>query len=201
MKLAVLGVGLIGGSIGLAASRRLEAEVTGFDPDRARLDRAQELGAVDAVRAAAVPHVFAGIDDAGAPAILHTTGNRDGHIILRGGDDGPNYGADHVERTLGMLREAGLSERVVIDASHGNSGKNPIRQVAVAGAIADQVAAGDRAIVGIMLESFIVAGRQELDSGQTLTYGQSITDACLDWERTAVILDRLAGAVEARREV
>jgi 3-deoxy-7-phosphoheptulonate synthase len=155
--------------------------------------------AVDAVRAAAAQHAFAGIDDAGMPAILHTTGNRDGHVILRGGDDGPNYGPEHVERTLGMLRAAGLPERVVIDASHGNSGKDPNRQVAVAGAVADQVAEGNRAIVGVMLESFIVAGRQDLDPGRQLVYGQSITDACLDWKRTAVILDRLAGAVEARR--
>jgi 3-deoxy-7-phosphoheptulonate synthase len=155
--------------------------------------------AVDAVRAAAVPHVFAGIDDAGMPAILHTTGNPDGHVILRGGDDGPNYEAAAVERTLAMLRAAGLSERLVIDASHGNSGKDPSRQIGVAGAIADQVAAGNRAIVGVMLESFLVAGRQDLDSGRPLVYGQSITDACLDWERTAVILDRLAGAVEERR--
>jgi len=155
--------------------------------------------AVDAVRAAAAPHVFAGIDDAGAPAILHTTGNRDGHVILRGGDDRPNYDRADIERTLEMLRSAGLPERVVIDASHGNSGKNPNRQVGVAAAIAEQLTAGNRAVVGIMVESFIVAGRQDLDSGRALVYGQSITDACLDWERTAVILDRLAGAVEARR--
>ena len=157
--------------------------------------------AVDAVRAAAVPHAFAGIDDARAPAILHTTGNRDGHVILRGGDDGSNYDPEHVERTLSMLRAAGLPERVVIDASHGNSGKDPNRQVSVAAAIADQVAAGNRAIVGVMLESFIVAGRQDLNTGRPLVYGQSITDACLDWERTAMILDRLAGAVEERQAV
>jgi 3-deoxy-7-phosphoheptulonate synthase len=155
--------------------------------------------AVDAVRAASVSHAFAGIDDAGAPAILYTTGNRDGHVILRGGAVRPNYGADDVEHTLEMLRAAGLPERVVIDASHGNSGKDPDRQPTAAGEIGEQVAAGNRAIVGVMLESFLVAGRQNLDSGRPLTYGQSITDACLDWERTAVVLDRLAGAVEARR--
>jgi 3-deoxy-7-phosphoheptulonate synthase len=155
--------------------------------------------AVDAVRAAAAPHAFAGIDDAGAPAILHTTGNRDGHVILRGGDEGPNFGPADVAAAVEMLRAAGLPERLVIDASHGNSGKDPDRQVVAARGIAEQVASGNRAIVGIMLESFIVAGRQDLDSGRRLVYGQSITDACLDWERTAVILDRLAGAVEARR--
>jgi 3-deoxy-7-phosphoheptulonate synthase len=92
-----------------------------------------------------------------------------------------------------------LRERLVIDASHGNSGKEPDRQVTAVDEIAAQVSAGNRAIVGVMLESFIVAGRQDLGSGHPLTYGKSITDACLDWERTAVILDRLAGAVEARR--
>ena len=155
--------------------------------------------AVDAVRAAAASHAFAGIDDAGLPAILYTTGNSDGHIILRGGDDGPNYGEAEVGQTLELLRAAGLQERVVIDASHGNSAKDPDRQVTASGAIAKQIAGGNRAIVGVMLESFIVAGRQDLDPGRPLAYGQSITDACLDWERTAVILDRLAGAVEARR--
>jgi 3-deoxy-7-phosphoheptulonate synthase len=155
--------------------------------------------AVDAVRAAGARHAFAGIDDAGAPAILYTAGNRDGHVILRGGDEGPNYGAADVSRAVALLRAAGLPERLVIDASHGNSGKDPDRQVTAATEIAEQVATGSRAIVGIMLESFLVAGRQDLDSGRPLTYGQSITDACLDWERTAVILDRLAGAVEARR--
>jgi 3-deoxy-7-phosphoheptulonate synthase len=154
---------------------------------------------VDACRAAAAPHAFAGIDDAGAPAILYTAGNPDGHVILRGGGDGPNYGADDVAKAVELLRGAGLPERLVIDASHGNSGKDPDRQAIAAGDIADQVAAGNRAIVGIMLESFIVAGRQDLDSGRPLTYGQSITDPCLDWERTAMILDRLAGAAEARR--
>jgi 3-deoxy-7-phosphoheptulonate synthase len=156
--------------------------------------------AVDAVRAASVSHAFAGIDDTGAPAILYTTGNSEGHVILRGGDDGPNYGADEVADAVGLLSAAGLPERLVIDASHGNSAKDPDRQVTAARGIAEQVAGGNRAIVGIMLESFIVAGRQDLEAGRKLVYGQSITDACLDWERTAVVLDRLAGAVEARRE-
>jgi 3-deoxy-7-phosphoheptulonate synthase len=156
--------------------------------------------AVDAVRAASVSHAFAGIDDTGAPAILYTTGNSEGHVILRGGDDGPNYGADEVADAVGLLSAAGLPERLVIDASHGNSAKDPDRQVTAARGIAEQVAGGNRAIVGIMLESFIVAGRQDLEAGGKLVYGQSITDACLDWERTAVVLDRLAGAVEARRE-
>jgi 3-deoxy-7-phosphoheptulonate synthase len=155
--------------------------------------------AVDAVRAAAVPHAFAGIDDSGTPAILYTTGNGDGHVILRGGRDAPNHGPAGVEETLAKLRAAGLPERVVIDASHDNSGKDPDRQAAAALEIAKQVGGGRASIVGIMLESFLVAGRQDLESASTLTYGQSITDACMDWERTVSVLDRLAGAVQARR--
>jgi 3-deoxy-7-phosphoheptulonate synthase len=155
--------------------------------------------AVDAVRAAAAAHAFAGIDDSGTPAILHTTGNPDGHVILRGGRDAPNHDPEGVEGTLAKLRAAGLPERVVIDASHDNSAKDPDRQAAAAMEIARQVAAGNASIVGVMLESFLVAGRQELDGGTALTYGQSITDACMDWERTVSVLDRLAGAVQARR--
>jgi 3-deoxy-7-phosphoheptulonate synthase len=136
--------------------------------------------AVDAVRAAAVPHAFAGIDDRGAPAILHTTGNPDGHVILRGGRGAPNHGAEGVGGALAMLRAAGLPERVVIDASHDNSGKDPGRQAEAAGEIAAQVADGGEEIVGVMLESFLVEGRQELKDGTALTYGQSITDACMD---------------------
>jgi 3-deoxy-7-phosphoheptulonate synthase len=155
--------------------------------------------AVDAVRAAAVPHAFAGIDDSGAPAILHTTGNPDGHVILRGGRGAPNHGAEGVEDALAKLRAAGLPERVVVDASHDNSGKDPERQADAAGEIADQIADGSPAIVGVMLESFLVEGRQDLEGGAPLTYGQSITDACMDWDRTASVLDRLATAVRARR--
>jgi 3-deoxy-7-phosphoheptulonate synthase len=155
--------------------------------------------AVDAVRAAAAPHAFAGIDDRGAPAILHTTGNRDGHVILRGGREAPNFGPVGVEGTLARLRSAGLPERVVIDASHDNSGKDPDRQATAATEIAKQVASGNPSIVGVMLESFLVAGRQDLDGGSPLIYGQSITDACIDWDRTVSLLDRFAGAVQARR--
>ncbi len=155
--------------------------------------------AVDAVRAAAVPHAFAGIDDSGAPAILHTTGNPDGHVILRGGSGAPNYDAGGVAEALTKLRAAGLAERVVIDASHDNSGKDPDRQPEAAGDIAEQVGAGNAAIVGVMLESFLVGGRQDLDSDEALTYGQSITDACIDWDQTASVLDRLAAAARTRR--
>jgi 3-deoxy-7-phosphoheptulonate synthase len=155
--------------------------------------------AVDAVRASAVPHAFAGIDDSGIPAILHTTGNPDGHVILRGGKNAPNCDPAGIEDALDKLRAAGLPERVVVDASHDNSGKDPDRQIAAAGEIADQIAADGRAIVGVMLESFLVGGRQDLEGDGDLVYGQSITDACVDWEQTVSVLDRLAAAVRARR--
>jgi 3-deoxy-7-phosphoheptulonate synthase len=155
--------------------------------------------AVDAVRAAAASHAFAGIDDSGAPAILHTTGNPDCHIILRGGHGMPNYHVPEVEDALVTLGVAGLPERLVIDASHDNSGKVPEKQYFAAGEIADQIADGNKAIVGMMLESFLAEGRQDLRPGEKLTYGQSITDPCIDWEDTVSVLDRLASAVEARR--
>jgi 3-deoxy-7-phosphoheptulonate synthase len=157
--------------------------------------------AVDAVRAAAAKHSFAGVDFSGSPAILHTAGNPDGHVILRGGSDEPNHTAAGVAAALGRLRAARLPERVVIDASHANSHKDHERQPAVAAEIGEQVAAGSHAIVGVMLESFLVAGRQDLGGHEPLTYGQSITDACMDWDTTVGVLDGLAAAVRARRRV
>ena len=155
--------------------------------------------AVDAVRAAAVSHAFAGIDDNGAPAILYTSGNPDGHVILRGGKGNPNYGPEGVGAALEKLRAAGLPERVVVDASHDNSRKDPALQVDAARSIGEQVAGGSDAIVGVMLESFLVEGRQDLGDGSDLTYGQSITDACMAWDTTVSVLEDLAGSVRARR--
>jgi 3-deoxy-7-phosphoheptulonate synthase len=155
--------------------------------------------AVDAVRAAAVPHVFAGIDLDGRSALLHTRGNRDCHVILRGGRGAPNHGAESVRRALELLRHAGLRERLMIDLSHDNSGKDAGRQPEVAGDVAAQLGSGNRSIVGVMLESFLVGGRQDLQPGTPLRYGQSITDGCLSWGDTEVVLGRLAEAVRARR--
>ena len=155
--------------------------------------------AVDAVRAAVSPHAFTGVTLNGTPAILHTRGNEDAHVILRGGREAPNYDAASIESTLGALRAAGLPERVVVDASHDNSGKDPARQPEVVADVAAQVSGGNRAIVGVMLESFITAGRQDLEPGKPLEYGQSITDGCMGWETTTLVLDQLAGAVRARR--
>jgi 3-deoxy-7-phosphoheptulonate synthase len=156
--------------------------------------------AVDAVRAAAAPHAFAGVDVSGKPAILYTEGNEDCHVILRGGRGAPNYDAGSVGESLELLRAGGLAERVVIDASHDNSGKDHERQPGIVSEIADQVAAGNGAIVGVMMESFLVAGRQDLEADEPLVYGQSITDSCMDWDNTVLTLDRLASAVRKRRE-
>ena len=137
--------------------------------------------------------------EAGHPAILYTKGNLDCHVILRGGKGAPNYRAEAVEGALAMLRAANLPERLVIDASHDNSAKDHQRQPVAAEAVSAQLAGGNRAIVGLMLESFLVAGRQEVDRDAPLTYGQSITDACMDWDMTSEVLDGLAEAVRARR--
>ncbi|MFD6754630.1 3-deoxy-7-phosphoheptulonate synthase [Micromonospora gifhornensis] len=155
--------------------------------------------AVDAIRAAGVPHVFPGIDVSGTPAIMHTRGNADGHLVLRGGGGLPNYDAASVAGALELLRAAGLPERLVVDASHANSGKDHRNQPAVVADVAGQIAAGQRGIVGIMLESFLVPGRQDLDPTRELTYGQSITDACIGWDTTDEVLTELASAVRARR--
>jgi 3-deoxy-7-phosphoheptulonate synthase len=152
--------------------------------------------AIDAINAAAVPHVFPGIDVSGTPAIMHTTGNPDCHLVLRGGK-GPNYSAEDVQASLALLRDAGLPERVVVDCSHGNSNKDHLRQPIVADDIAGQLEAGQRGIRGVMLESFLVPGRQDL--GGELTYGQSVTDACMGWEPTVAVLERLAAASAKRR--
>ncbi|MGW0021668.1 3-deoxy-7-phosphoheptulonate synthase [Rhodococcus sp. NPDC003382] len=157
--------------------------------------------AVDGTRAAAASHVFPGTDLDGQAALIQTVGNPDCHVILRGGSSGPNYDAETVADTLARLRKAGLPERVVVDASHGNSSKNHEKQVDVVTDIAERIVAGEKGIVGLMLESFIEAGRQDLTLGKAdeLEYGKSITDACIDWATTADQLDRLAAAVRARR--
>ncbi len=152
--------------------------------------------AVDAVRAAAAPHSFAGVELGGGSAILRTTGNEDCHVILRGGVE-PNYDAASIAAALERLRAVGLPERLIVDASHANSGKDHERQPAVAAEIGRQVAAGDGAIVGVMLESFLLAGNQPI--GPDLTYGRSITDECMGWETTVEVLGALDESARARR--
>jgi 3-deoxy-7-phosphoheptulonate synthase len=155
--------------------------------------------AVDAVRAAAEPHAFAGIDPNGTPAILYTRGNADCHIILRGGKGQPNYDAASVAAALGLLDATGLPTRVMIDLSHDNSGKDAERQPHVAGEVGRQIEGGNDAIAGVMLESFLLAGRQDLRPGAQLRYGQSITDACIGWEATVEVLEGLARSVRDRK--
>ncbi|MBW0093030.1 3-deoxy-7-phosphoheptulonate synthase [Pseudonocardia sp. KRD-184] len=153
--------------------------------------------AVDGVGAAAASHVFMGINPDGLAALVTTAGNPDCHVILRGGSGGPNHDAESVAAALGRMRKAGLAERVIVDASHGNSGKDHVRQAGVAREVAARLAAGDRGVVGLMLESFLVEGRQDLGPGTT--YGRSVTDSCMGWDTTADVLDDLAAAVVARR--
>ena len=157
--------------------------------------------AVDATRAAAASHVFAGVNADGLAALVTTAGNPDCHVILRGGANGPNFDAATVDDTVARLRSAGLPERVIVDASHGNSGKDHVRQAGVVRELAGRIAEGDRGVTGLMLESFLGDGRQDLTLGRAgeLDYGRSITDACMDWDTTAGLLDELAAAVRARR--
>lgn len=157
--------------------------------------------AVDATRAAAAGHVFPGITTDGLSALFTTAGNPDCHVILRGGSSGPNHDPDTVADTLARLRKAELPERVVVDASHGNSGKDHVRQAGLVRELAGRIAAGEPGITGLMIESFLAEGRQDLTLGRSadLDYGRSITDACLDWDTTAELLDQLAAGVRARR--
>jgi 3-deoxy-7-phosphoheptulonate synthase len=156
--------------------------------------------AIDAIRSAAHPHQFLSVTKQGVAAIVVTHGNPDCHVILRGGERGPNYSAEHVERVARDLGRAGLPPRVMVDCSHANSGKDHHRQPAVARDLAHQIASGSRALIGVMMESFLVEGRQNVEPGKPLVYGQSITDACMDWETTAPLLVELAAAVRKRRK-
>ena len=157
--------------------------------------------AVDACRAAAARHTFFGVTPNGAAAVVTTAGNPDTHVIVRGGRSGPNYGASHTAKALDLITAAGLPGRLMVDASHGNSGKDHRRQPLVAASIAEQLAAGERGLTGVMLESFLVEGKQEPGPPARLTYGQSVTDACLDIDTTAAVLTGLAAAVRTRRNV
>ncbi len=154
--------------------------------------------AVDAIRAAQSPHHFLSVTKAGHSAIVSTSGNEDCHVILRGGK-APNYDAASVENAAKGLAEAGLAQRLMIDFSHANSSKNPQKQIDVGVDVAQQVLRGDGRIFGIMLESHLKAGRQDLVPGKPLVYGQSITDGCIGWEDSRAVLDTLADAVRQRR--
>ena len=154
--------------------------------------------ALDAIRAAQAPHHFLSVTKGGHSAIVSTTGNEDCHIILRGGKQ-PNYEAAYVEAAVRDLAEAGVPGRIMIDFSHGNSSKKPEKQVEVGRDVAKQIAGGQDRIFGVMAESHLKAGRQDLVPGKELVYGQSFTDGCLGWEESRELLDILANAVAKRR--
>ena len=155
--------------------------------------------AIDAMTSARAPHSFLGIDQDGVTSIIRTTGNPHGHIVLRGGRLQTNYDPESIATAVATLEKAGLPSMLMVDCSHANSGKDPARQATVCRDIAGQIAGGTRAIAGLMLESHLVAGAQKLVPGKPLTYGQSITDACMGWDTTTELLDVLADAVRKRR--
>ncbi|MHB1104248.1 MAG: 3-deoxy-7-phosphoheptulonate synthase [Devosia sp.] len=156
--------------------------------------------ALDAVKSASQPHHFLAVTKSGKSAIASTTGNEDCHIILRGGK-ATNFDAASVDDACIEAAKAGLRQMVMIDASHANSSKRPENQPFVIENIASQMEAGDHRIIGVMVESNLVAGRQDLIPGQPLVYGRSITDGCIDWDTSIAVLERLAAAVETRRQV
>jgi 3-deoxy-7-phosphoheptulonate synthase len=155
--------------------------------------------AVDAVRAAREAHHFLSVTKQGISAIVATRGNDACHVILRGSRRGPNHAPEHIHAAADLLTSSGLPRRVMVDCSHGNSQKDPARQRIVAESLAEQVRAGSRDILGVMIESHLAGGRQDLAPGRPLTYGQSITDACLGWDDTVPVLELLAQAVRDRR--
>ena len=154
--------------------------------------------AADAILAAQSPHAFLGLTKMGQAAVFETRGNQDCHVILRGGK-APNYSAADVDAACALLKDAGLREQVMIDLSHANSSKQHARQIVVAEDVAVQVAAGDARIMGVMIESHLHEGRQDIVPGQALKPGVSVTDACISFEQTVPVLDGLAAAVRARR--
>ncbi|MGD2053254.1 MAG: 3-deoxy-7-phosphoheptulonate synthase [Gammaproteobacteria bacterium] len=157
--------------------------------------------AIDAVNAASRPHVFMSLTKKGHSAIFYTRGNNDCHIILRGGNNKPNYDSDSIDHACEQLEQNELRPQVMVDCSHANSNKDYRRQADVCRAIAKQIRAGESRIIGVMMESNLVEGRQDVITGQKLTYGQSVTDACIAWETTEVLLQELAEAVRQRRQL
>ncbi|TXH88376.1 MAG: 3-deoxy-7-phosphoheptulonate synthase [Rhodoferax sp.] len=155
--------------------------------------------AVDAIRSAQHPHAFPSLTHEGMPAVLTTAGNEHAHLVLRGGACGPNYEAAHITKAQELLRKGGAPEAILVDCSHANSSKRFDRQPQVAADVAAQMAAGQKAIIGVMIESHLVAGNQSVVPGQPLVYGQSITDGCLSLADTVPVLENLAASVRQRR--
>ena len=157
--------------------------------------------ALDAMGAAEASHYFLSVTKFGHSAIVSTKGNEDCHIILRGGDKGPNYKAEDVAKVCAEIEKSGRIPHVMVDFSHANSSKQFKKQMEVCEDVCRQIAGGSKQIFGVMVESHIVEGRQDLVDGKAQTYGQSITDACIGWEDTEIVLKQLSDAVLARRKV
>jgi 3-deoxy-7-phosphoheptulonate synthase len=157
--------------------------------------------AIDAIRSAQGSHHFLSVSKLGVPVIVGTKGNTDTHVILRGASNGPNYDEAHVTSTAKLLEANHLKQRIMIDLSHGNSQKDHNKQALVAANIAEQISKGSQNICGVMIESNLMAGNQALVEKENLNYGQSITDACIDWEATLPVLEQLANAVKVRRNL
>jgi len=155
--------------------------------------------AVDAIRSARHPHWFPSLTREGAPAVMGTAGNPSGHLVLRGGSAGPNYFAANIQTATGLLTKNSLPPYLMVDFSHANSVKNPDKQTDVAADVAGQIAAGEKAIAAVMIESNLLGGTQDYQA-KPLVYGRSITDGCLGWEKTLPVLAQLAGAVNTRRK-
>jgi 3-deoxy-7-phosphoheptulonate synthase len=156
--------------------------------------------AINAMQSAGAAHSFIGIDGAGRVSVVRTRGNPHAHVVLRGGSQGPNFSDQAVQGAAAKLRAAGQNPRVLIDCSHGNSQKDYTRQPLVAEAVAEQLECGSPDVLGVMLESHLVAGRQDQVAGQPLCYGQSITDACIDFAATERVFERLAAASRSRAQ-
>jgi 3-deoxy-7-phosphoheptulonate synthase len=151
--------------------------------------------AIDAIKAAASPHFFMGIDGDGKVVIAETRGNTCGHVVMRGGTPGPNYASEHVAFVEVLLKKADVPTGIIIDCSHANSGKDHKRQRQVLFDVAEQIAGGNRLIAGVMIESFLLEGNQPVGAPDNLEYGLSVTDKCIGWEETEELIRRLAGAL------
>ena len=149
--------------------------------------------AIDAIKAASSAHCFLGIDRSGRVVIAETRGNQYGHVVMRGGKDGPNYGEEYVAFTEALLRRSGIENGIMIDCSHDNANKDHRLQGAVCRDVIRQLQAGNSRIVGLMLESFLNAGKQPFGTPANLQYGVSVTDSCLGWEETEGLIRELAG--------
>jgi len=154
--------------------------------------------AVNALQSVASPHRFLGISPSGQVSVIHTKGNPHGHVVLRGGSDGPNYSPEHIQQCEAALEKIGQPASIMVDCSHANSNKDHRQQEAVLQSVADQIAAGNDSIIGVMLESNIGAGNQSIQNPDGLAYGVSITDACIDWDDTKILLTELSQHLKGR---